>query len=373
MHVLTIPWRAVTARPVRSTLTGLGVAIAVAAFVSMTGLTAGVLQSLQTGLDEPGADFLVSQKGAFTLSGGTLPESLAPLLAAVSGVEDVSPVMFNITTADNDMNVVAVGWPSASPLWGSLRLTDGRTPHSAERNIAVLGESIAETLGKKVGDTIEMHYRAFTVVGIARFASMLNQNMVLVPLAELQALLSRPGIVSFYQVRLRRPLDPGAADRVRAELKRAAPDYAVHNSRELAQDLRLVSIIRAIASTVSVVILGLAMVGVANTLLMAVNERTEEFGILSAIGWPASSILTSIVIEGVVLAALGALVGLMLGIVIMRVASHSSLAAGFLQSFIDARIVVEALLGAVAIGALGALYPAWRAVSMRPAEALRRL
>src|SRR5690242_6995998 len=99
-----------------------------------------------------------------------------------------------------------------------------------------------------------MHYRAFTVVGIARFASMLNQNMILVPLAELQALLSRPGIVSFYQVRLQRPLDSTGADRVRAELKRLTPDYAVHNSRELAQDLRLVSIIRAIASTVSVVI-----------------------------------------------------------------------------------------------------------------------
>jgi putative ABC transport system permease protein len=373
MHWLTIPWRALANRPLRSGLTVLGIAIAVASFVAMTGLTAGVLDALEKGFDEPGADLIVSQRGLFALSGGAIPQSLEAKLRSVPFVEDASGVLFNIMTADGEANVIAAGWPPSSFLWGSAVLKQGRLPAGGESLVAVLGEAIAEILKKSVGDEIALHNQKFRVIGVAHFGSPLNRSMVLVPLSSLQELLSREGLVTFFQVRLRRPIGPDALTGARTQIAAVAPGYAVQDARELTHDLRLNRLLTAIAATVSYVILVLAMLGVANTLLMAISERTEEIGVLSAVGWSAQRIVGMILIEGMMMSLVGLIVGVGIGIGFMHIASLSGFASGLLQPFLNVRIVLEVSLAAIAIGGAASCYPAWRAVRMSPAHALRRI
>ena len=102
MNELTLPLRGLRARPLRTLLTVIGIAVAVAGFVALTGLTAGVQQSFASGINENGADLVVSQRSAFNLVSSTVPRSLEPALAADPGVEAVSGVLLNITTADED-------------------------------------------------------------------------------------------------------------------------------------------------------------------------------------------------------------------------------------------------------------------------------
>jgi putative ABC transport system permease protein len=146
----------------------------------------------------------------------------------------------------------------------------------------------------------------------------------------------------------------------------------VFDSGEFTSDIRLIRVIRAIADTISAIMLGLALVLVATTLLMAVNERTYEIGVLAALGWSDFSILSLIVLEGVLMTAIGALLGLGLGLLVMQVASGTDMAAGYLRPYTNAGLVLRTVLLTIAIGTLGALYPAWRATRLDPAEALRR-
>jgi putative ABC transport system permease protein len=373
MNAVTLALRELVGRPVRTALTVLGIAIAIAGYIALTGLTRGVASSIDSGLAETGADLIVSQPGAFTLSGSTLSEALAARLRAVPGLEDVSGVLFNVTSIDDEANVVSTGWPDESFLWRSVPLAAGRLPASGEAGTIVLGEAIARALGKGLGDQVTLRFKPFRIVGIARFTSVLNQNLALLRLSELQALLSRDGLVTFYQVRLARPTDAARVSAARTALTQAAPGLSVQESAQLASDLRLVAIIRAVASTISVVVICLAILGVGNTLFMAINERTHDIGVLSAIGWPASRILVMILSEGLAMAAVGAALGLGLGIAAMTLAARSPVAAGLLQPYLDAGMIAEALAAALLIGLLGALVPAWRAVRMSPAAALRRV
>lgn len=362
----------IVGRPLRSALTVLGISIACAGSLSVTGLIQGVQDSLEQGMEEPGADFMVGERASFSLVGGSLPEALGPKLTEVPGVEQVSGVLFNVETVDNSGNVVVSGWPHDSFLWRSLDLAEGRIPAADENRSIVLGQSIAGALRKTVGDEIEIRFTKFRVVGIARFSSYLNQNIALVPLNVLQEFLNRQGSVTFFQVRLARPLDTERIAAIRMDLQTAAGNYQVFDSGEFTNDIRLIQVIRAIADTISAIMLGLALVLVATTLLMAVNERTYEIGVLAALGWSDMGILSLIVLEGVLVSAFGALLGIAIGLGVMEVAAGTDMAAGYLRPYTTFPLILRTVLLTIAIGTLGALYPAWRATRLDPAEALRR-
>jgi len=362
----------IVGRPLRSALTVLGISIACAGSLSVTGLIQGVQDSLEQGMEEPGADFVVGERASFSLVGGSLPESLGTKLVEVPGVEEVSGVLFNVETVDNSGNAVISGWPRNSFLWKSLDLIEGRLPAADENRSVVLGQSIAGALRKSVGDDIEMRFTKFRIVGIAQFSSYLNQNIALIPLDALQEFLNRQGSVTYFQVRLARPLDTERIAGIRANLAASAGSYQVFDSGEFTSDIRLIRVIRAVADTISAIMLGLALVLVATTLLMAVNERTYEIGVLAALGWSDFGILSLIVLEGVLLSAIGALLGLGLGLLVMEVAADTEMAAGYLRPYTTGALIMRTVLLTIAIGTLGALYPAWRATRLDPAEALRR-
>jgi putative ABC transport system permease protein len=282
-------------------------------------------------------------------------------------------VILVITTADGDANIVLSGWPLDSFLWRNVRLIDGHIPSADDQWEVVLGGSIAATLGKHVGDTIELQYQPYRIVGIADFATVLNQNIALVPLAGLQKLLALKNTVTLYQIRLKRPFDAGQMTEIAQRVRAATPGYSVTSTDEFTSNLRFFAIVRAFTGTVSIVVLAMALLAIANTLLMAVHERTHELGVLSSIGWSPARVLGMILIEGLVMSAIGGIIGIGLGIAAMNLVSLSHIASGLLEPYVNASIVAQAMISVLVMGPLGALYPAWRAVKLVPAEALRAL
>ncbi|MBZ9767230.1 ABC transporter permease [Mesorhizobium sp. CA6] len=373
MTELTLPLRGLIARPLRTLLTVLGIALAVAGFVALSGLTAGVQRSFASGIDENGADLVVSQRSTFNLVSSTVPRALGPALSAVPNVEAVSGVLLNITTADEDANIVMAGWPSGSFLWKDVPLVAGRLPVPGDPWPVILGQSIAGALDKRVGDTVELQFQPYRIVGIASFSSMLNQNSAIVPLEGLQQLLSREDAFTLFEVRLKRPLDADGIAAARTRLVAAAPGFVVVDTEQFANSIRIFDLLRAIARTISLVVMAMASVAVANTLLMAVNERTFEIGVLAALGWAPRRILRLILIEGVFMSAAGGVIGIVLGALTMEAAAKTRVAAGLIVPYLSGWSIAQALIFVFIAGPLGALYPAWRATRLLPAEALRRI
>jgi len=113
--------------------------------------------------------------------------------------------------------------------------------------------------------------------------------------------------------------------------------------------------------------------GMLNTMLMSVLERTREIGVLRALGWCQRSVLAMILQEAIILGILGGICGVFLGLGLGWLLAQIPSIAGFGTGdpIYTPQLIAQSFVVALATGVLGGLYPAWRATRMQPIEALR--
>jgi putative ABC transport system permease protein len=117
----------------------------------------------------------------------------------------------------------------------------------------------------------------------------------------------------------------------------------------------------------------MSALNVLNALVMATQERTREIGILAAIGWSNGQIMMSIVVEGIIMCVIGCVLGVLLSFLAALAFPHIPAIGNLLSFRPSGRLITPVLAAAFALCILGSLFPAWRAVRMVPAEALRRI
>ena len=292
-------------------------------------------------------------------------------MGRIEGVRDVAGELADMVPLDDGSMVLVAGWPRDSFLWRSLRIVAGRAPGPDEADAVIIGQPQAEVLGLKAGDELQVLQHRFRIVGMFRQTSVMTNGTIVMPLGAMQELVGRPGKVTVFNIRLARPDDPAEVAAVRARLGSAFPALTFTESARLADDNYVLGLLRAIAWSVSVVAVAMALVIILNTLLMSVTERTREIGILSAVGWQPGRILATIVAEGVLLAALGFVAGSLVGLAAIHWFAGTPPVRGFIDPDVTPRLLVEVGAGTLLLGILGSLYPAWRAVRLSAIDALR--
>jgi putative ABC transport system permease protein len=358
-------------RPVRSSLTALGIALAVSSFIALVGMSRGLERAWITTLLERGTHVLAVRKGAVELLTGSVDAHLEDGLRRVDGVQAVSGELVDLLSLDTGQTVIVVGWPAGSFLWRPLRLVDGALPDPAQPAGILAGQTIAAGLGKQPGDVVRIRGRAFTIAGTFRQAGAMGNSAMILQLPAMQDLVGRPGQVTEFNLRLARPDEPAERRVVQARLAEAFRDLTFTETRDVADNNDILRLVRAMAWSVSIIALVIALVMVLNTLLMSVAERTREIGILSAVGWQPGRILAMILTEGLVLAATGSAAGAAVGIAGLAWLARQPQVRGFLEPHATPQLVAEVVGAAVALGIIGSLYPAWRAVRLNPVDALR--
>jgi putative ABC transport system permease protein len=111
--------------------------------------------------------------------------------------------------------------------------------------------------------------------------------------------------------------------------------------------------------------------GMLNTMLMSVLERTREIGVLRALGWRRRQVLEIILQESLILGLLGGALGTLLGLGLTSLLRFAEGLVGAFDPIYTPQIFVQAAAVALLAGAVGGLYPALRATYLRPVEALR--
>ncbi len=200
MNLVSLAFRNLKRRPVRTCLSVLGIALAVGSALAVTALSRSIQDSTREGMAEIGGDLVVMQKGASDIFGGFIPEAAVERIAAIPGVARVSGALVAFAPSRVGNNVLTFGWPDKSDLWKKVPLREGRLPAAWERHVAVLGDTVAASLGKKLNDELVLFGETFRVVGIAGYASTVNRSLVLVPLVDLQEASFRPRQVTIAQV-----------------------------------------------------------------------------------------------------------------------------------------------------------------------------
>jgi putative ABC transport system permease protein len=232
----------------------------------------------------------------------------------------------------------------------------------------MIGRLISRSLGKGVGDTIEISGVRFRITGIFEAEGGWEEMGGVVSLRDGQALAGRPRKVTLYQVSVR---DPARADSVVEAINARFPEVHSALTGEFAQQMPDVQNAEVMINTISVLAIAVGGLGVLNTMLMAVLERTRELGILRALGWPARAVLGLILREAILIGLLGGVAGTLVAFALGGLMRLAPMVGDAFDPRWDWDVFVRAFVVALLLGLVGGLYPAYRATRLQPVEALR--
>jgi putative ABC transport system permease protein len=345
--------------------------MAIGAFVGLVGFSSAFEEEWLRIYSSSGTDISVIQQ---TFLNTSLNESAGATLKSLPLVAQATPVIFNLMDLTADVNALAYGWKADSYEFSSLQILSGRHFRDGHAEI-MLGDLLADDLKKKVGDTLVIQSSPFTVCAIYHGGSGLQADAVIMPLDQLQKLSSLQGKVSDFDVRLRPAPDGESQEqylkRAQAQIEAALPGLRAIPAAERAHNNQFVQLAHASAWGTTSIALLIGVLGIANTMAMSVFERTQEIGILRALGWKRGQVLILIQLEAAILGLGGGFLGVVFGWCALHVLATLPQTASIVSTSLPVLVLAEGLGIGVLAGLIAGALPAWRAAQLSPVEALR--
>ncbi len=354
-------WRRLT----RSFLTVLGIAVGVASVVALGAMANGMADNYGSALGLNN-DLLVTQKNAYDVVFSSLDETLGARIEAVSDVRNVDPGVFTWIAFDETPYFLIYGYPPDSVAMERYRIVEGK-PVTGAGQIA-LGRRGADALKKGVDDTLRVNGVPYRVVGIYETGQGMEESGGIVVLEDAQSIAQKERKVSLFQVGLRKGVDADAAiERIQSLEK----EITVSKASTYSASEQWTDYLQGFAWSISAIAILIGGLGMMSAMVMSVLERTREIGTLRAVGWSKWRVLQMILGESLLLSAIGGVIGVGLGAFLAWLVGQSPGLGVMLAGSVNAGLVLQGMVTALALGLIGGLYPAWTAANLQPVEALR--
>jgi len=359
--LLQMFWGSITARPMRSSLSVIAIAIQVILVLLIVGLTSGVVSEWGKRVEGVGADILVQPPNSsifFAFSSAVMPESLGDQITSVKSVDEVAPTVI-LTEPKSLVMVYGIDYARFNALSRGFLFRDGRLFQGPDEVIA--DDIIAQTRHLKVGSQVTLLNHVFTVSGIVAHG---KGARFFIPIRTAQEIAGAERRVSMFYVRSKG--DTGAT---RAQLAKLLPQYSIRSLAEYVSLMNSSNLPQLRPFTRTMVALGIVISFLVVLLNMhtMVMERTREIGILKALGFSRFDIVRMLLTETFILTILGT--GLGVGLTFLTQVVLKEVNPG-LTVLISPNWIFAAIMLALAGAAAGALYPALRAATYDPVVAL---
>lgn len=391
MKFIGIAFKNLQRKKIRTILTIGGVAIAVGVLISLFGFDAGYQQSLSNDINKLGYHLLVTAKGCpyeaatLMLKGGGglryMEEDVYKKIASDPRIDKITAQL--VASVYNQEGPEGRGafalymgvdrsYLELKP-WAKFK--SGGWFSGTDADEAVMGYEAAEVEQRLVGDKIFVSTvnKVLTVVGIFERTGTQDDGMIFIPLATAQRIFDLPNKLTGIGIKLK---DIHSITKFEEDLYNEPGIQVISLAQVRGTILNLISSARAMANSVALIAIFIAIIGVTNTILMSVFERTREIGVMKALGASTLDIFRIVWIETILLCTLGGIFGGLLAAVgsniVEQIIRHTLpyAPAGKLV-IIKPLFIIWSLGASVVMGLIAGSYPALRASLMKPVEAIR--
>jgi putative ABC transport system permease protein len=353
---------------VRTAIGATGIALGVATMLSVVGLLGGAVKMFERILRSD-SEMVVFEKNVSDLFFSNVDIAVADELQKQAFVKEAQPVLFSIITAPDRPVITCFG----------IRASDGRLKKGEwlqgsaagfldDGEGVILGERAADFLHAKAGEKIELGQESYPVAGVLRMENGFENGGVFMPLAACQKAFRKEGVCSVITVALANGHTSGE---VKTWMNNHHKRLTALENEEFSRSYSQFKIMKTTAWVVGGCAFLLGGLSVTNTMILSVFGRIKELAIARVCGFSRGQVARMIFGESLLVSAIGTAIGWGLSIGGL----HLLRAVPQLQGYIDPRIgwmeVTGALGLAVFTALIGALYPAWYAANLKPAEALR--
>jgi putative ABC transport system permease protein len=361
----------------RALLAIVGIGIGIATIVALGGITAGLVASVDDTLDVGGADFSIlnkEQNQAGTPYGtSTLSEDWLEKINSIDGVKNAEGVYIGLIPVDNNINSVTMGIPLDTGMnissMGIKIVEGGMISNDSSKKEVIIGKLLLEDLNKKIGDTVVIGDEEYEIVGEYESGNVNLDSGAIASIESVQRLAGDEGKISIIYTHL----DKGASvDDVTKRIEdKYGNDLSVISSlTDIETMASALDMINGASFGISLLAILIGGIGIINTMIMSIYERTREIGVLKAVGWKKRRILTMILGESLVLTVSSVIIGFILGVIGVELIAASGM-LGAIYPVYTATPFIQAFTVAIIVGIIGGIYPAWKASQLPPIEALR--
>ena len=358
-------WR----KKARSIGLALAVAIAVMTVVVLDVTSSGLEQSAAAIISVGKADLTVLQKGAADTLSSTIDRQELARIGQTPGVANVVGVLVETQDINADNPVfIEIGINPGDLAAFGVKIVAGRPYTQTATNEVLLGWRAAADLDLRIGDQFRANGTSNTVVGIYSTGNSFGDAGAMFPLPAIQGYNRVDGIVTLAFVKV----TPGTKATVVANrIAYEQPELTtIQTAAQFGRaDQNLVYLQAAVnGSTVLAILIGAVIVG--NTMLLSLFERTREFGLLRAIGWTRRRTVGLLLGESLLIAFLGAVIGVVLSFIVAAGLARLPTLKGILHPDFTEGAFWRAFFTALVMTLIGALYPTTRAALLSPLKAL---
>jgi putative ABC transport system permease protein len=391
MNFFTLAAKNLIRRRSRTILTVLGVAIAISVLFSLLALNSGYEKELNKEVNSMGVHILAVPKGcpyeaaSLIIHGGVIPKYLsASDLENVTRIQDVelaTPMLLHQFLKKDEKT----GKSTPHIIYGikmeeMLRLkpwwkVEGRFFKENETRVMLVGRDLAEKENLSVGQVLPVgpDKEDFTIVGILERTGDQDDQFHFFPLEEAQRVFNKEGMITTIAVRLK---DISKIAKVSEDMEKIPDIQVVTMTQIMGTIMNLAGSAKSLLLTVIVIALIISAFGIINTLLMSVNERTREFGMMKAIGASGLDIGKMVLVETIFITVSGGIIGTLAAII------GSNLIEGFVKGLLpysprgslislSPELIALALVFSVVLGLICGIYPAFKSSRLTPMEAIR--
>ena len=369
MSFLILILRNVWSRKARSIGLILAVAFAVMTVVTLAVTSSGLEQSAAAVITVGKADFTVAQKGVSDTLASTIDNQELARLRNTPGVARAIGVLVETEKINADNPVfIEIGINPKDLAGFGVKVVAGRPYSPTAAHEVMMGWRAASNFGLRVGDRFQGNGTWNTVVGIYSTGNSFGDAGAMFPLPAIQGYNRVPGIVTLAFVKVH----PGAsAATVARRVDYNQPQLTtIRTASQFGRaDRNLVYLQAAVnGSTILAILIGAVIVG--NTMLLSLFQRIREFGLFRAIGWTRRRTVGLLLSESLLLALIGAVLGVVLSFIVAAGLAQLPALKGVLTPNYTPAAFWRALYTALAMTLIGSLYPTIRAALLSPIRAL---